>query len=128
MIHGLRHLIALRMRGRLPTFLEVDVDCAFLEPMYSNEFENMVLVAEGDLRLDDFRPFVGLDVMIYAPKANKTYTDLIDRMKNYAERLTVYCGEYGTDLGWAWSKEFGDCELNEINVRVGNGKSTSRLA
>ena len=113
MIHGIQHLIALRKSGRRPAFLEVDVDCPYLEPRYANEFARMVLVAEGDLRLDDFRPFVGLDVMIYAPKANPTYITLIDRMKQYAECLTVFCGEYGTDLGWEWSKKWGDCELGE---------------
>jgi hypothetical protein len=113
MIHGIQHLIALRKSGRRPVFLEVDVDCPYFEPRYANEFARLVLVASGDLRLDDFRPFVGLDVMIYAPKANPTYTDLIDRMKEYADRLTIFCGEYGTDLGWEWSKKWGDCELGE---------------
>lgn len=113
MIHGLHHLIALRKSGRRPVFLEVDVDCAYLEPRYANEFARLVLVAEGNLTLDDFRPFIGLDVMIYAPKATKTYTDLIDRMKLFAERLTIFCGEYGDDLGFEWSKRWGDCELGE---------------
>lgn len=113
MIHGIQHLITLRKSGRRPVFLEVDVDCQYVEPRYSNEFARMVLVAEGDLSLDDFRPFVGLDVMIYAPMATKTYTDLIDRVKQYANILTVFCGEYGLDLGWEWSKRWGDCELGE---------------
>jgi hypothetical protein len=113
MIHGIQHLIALRKSGRRPVFLEVDVDCAYLEPRYSNEFMRLVLVAEGGLTLDDFRPFVGLDVMLFTPKSNKTFCDLIDRMKQYAGRLTVFCWEYGDDLGWEWSKKWGDCELGE---------------
>lgn len=113
MIRGLPHLIAIRKSGRRPVFLEVDVDCPYIEPRYANEFARMVLVAEGDLTVDDFRPFVGLDVMIYAPKATKTYIALIDRMKEYAERLTVFCGEYGSDLGFEWSKKWGVCELGE---------------
>jgi len=113
MIHGIRHLIALRKSGRRPVFLEVDVDCHYLEPRYANEFARMVLVAEGDLSLDDFRPFVGLEVMIFGHKSTKTYTDLIDRMKEYASALTVFCGEYGDDLGWEWSRKWGTCELGE---------------
>lgn len=113
MIHGIRHLIALRKSGRRPVFIEVDVGCEYTEPRYANEFMRLVLVAEGDLTLDDFRPFVGLDVMLFAPKSNKTFADLIDRMKQYAARLTVFCGEYGEDLGWEWSKAWGDCELGE---------------
>ncbi len=113
MIHGIQHLVAVRKSGRRPVFLEVDVDCAYFEPRYANEFARMVLLASGDLRLDDFRPFVGLDVMIYAPKATKTYIDLIDRMKEYANAITVFCGEYGSDLGWEWSKKWDTCELGE---------------
>jgi hypothetical protein len=113
MIRGIQHLIALRKSGRRPVFIEVDVDCPYLEPRYANEFARLVLVAEGDLKADDFRPFVGLDVMVYSPKATKTYTDLIDRLKEFANVLTVFCGEYGTDLGWEWSKKWGDCELGE---------------
>lgn len=113
MILGIQHLIALRKSGRLPVFIEVDVGCEYIEPIYINEFVRMVLVADGDLTLDDFRPFVGLDVMIYTPKANPTYSQLIDGMKKYANRLTIFCGEYGTDLGWEWSKKWGDCEFGE---------------
>lgn len=113
MIHGLRHLINLRRRGQRPAFLEVDVDCPFLEPTYAADFENMVLVAEGDLLLDDFRPFVGLDVVVFAPQTSKTFSYLIERMQEYAATMRVFCCEYGLDLGWEWSKKWGQCEIGE---------------
>lgn len=113
MIHGIKHLIDMRKSGRLPVYLRVNVDCDYLGTKYDNELAYLVLMAEGDLRLDDFRPFVGLDVILYAPKATKTFADLIDRMKQYANFMTVFCGEYGDDLGWEWSKKWGTCEFGE---------------
>lgn len=113
MIHGIQHLIAMRKSGRRPIYLRVNVDCDYLGTKYENELAYLVLMAEGDLRLDDFRPFVGLDVVVYAPTATKTYTDLIDRLKQYAHALTVFCGEYGEDLGFEWSKKWGACEFGE---------------
>lgn len=113
MIHGLRHLVAIRKQGLRPEFVEVDVDCEYLSPKYSNEFALLVLVAEGDLSADDFRPFVGLHVVIYSPKATKTFNDLLDRIKEHAASLMIFCGDYSTDLGWEWSRKWGDCEIGE---------------
>ena len=94
MIHGIQHLIALRKSGRRPAFLEVDVDCPYLEPRYANEFARMVLVAEGDLRLDDFRPFVGLAAVLPTVLATLSLGDgsvfsaLLLKMLQYPRQTT----------------------------------------
>lgn len=113
MIHGLKQLIELRKRGKRPVYLELDIDCEHLPIIYSADFAYMVLATSGNVNTDDFRPFVGLDVFVYSPKATSRYTDAIDRLKQHAERLTVFCGDYGLDLGFEWSKKWGVCELGE---------------
>jgi len=113
-IHGLSHLLALRKAGKRPTSTWVNVGIPYRKPVYDSDFAVMELVAEGSLTTDDFRPFVNLEVTLYSPEDCKTFAQLIEKMKGYASRLLVLCGEYGTDLGYEWHPQWGQHDLGEL--------------
>ena len=114
MIHGLSHLLTLRKEGKRPMSTWVSVGIPYRKPVYSADFSILELVAEGSLTTDDFRPFVGLEVTLYSPEDCKTFTQLIEKMKAYATRMMVLCGEYGTDLGYEWHAKWGQHDLGEL--------------
>ncbi len=114
MIHGLSHLIELRKAGKRPNSVWVNVGIPYRKPVYDIDFYDMELVAEGSLTTDDFRPFVNLEVTLYSPEDCPTFAQLIEKMKGYASRLLVLCGEYGTDLGYEWHPKWGAHDFGEI--------------
>ena len=114
MIHGLSHLVALRKDCKRPRSIWVNVGVTYRKPVYDIDFLDIELVAEGSLSTDDFRPFFGLDVTLYSPEDCKTFLQLIEKMKGYASRLLVLCGEYGDDVGYEWHPEWGQHDLGEI--------------
>ena len=114
MIHGLPNLLTLRKEGKRPRSTWVSVGIPYRKPVYSADFLILELVAEGSLTMDDFRPFVGLEVTLYSPEDCKTFAQLIEKMKAYASRMMVLCGEYGTDLGYEWHPKWGQHDLGDL--------------
>jgi hypothetical protein len=113
-IYGIQTLIAMRKAGKRPNSLWVNVGIPYRKPVYAGDFADMELVAVGSLATDDFRAFIGLDVTLYSPEDCKTFLDLIEKMKGYASRLLVLCGEYGIDLGYEWHPLWGQHDIGEI--------------
>lgn len=55
----------------------------------------------------DFRPFYGLNVFVCAQSYDETLVAMVDRLKQSANFILVAIIDFGEELGWKWSRDFG---------------------
>ncbi len=66
-----------------------------------------VVVAPNEAARIDFRPFYGMSVFICAQTYDDTLVAMVDRLKESASFILVAVIDFGNELGWKWSREFG---------------------
>lgn len=106
-MRGIHILEGIRNQGYRPKTVTVNFFPCYI-PKYPEEFQHIQL-EYGPCK--DLRPFVRCDVHLHAAKYSKEMGELYERMKDYADTITVLVAEFGDDLGWWWSKETGQQEL-----------------
>ena len=114
MIDGLSHLMTLRKSGLTPKSTWLCVGTEYVKPRYENDYRILELVAHGSVKLDDFRAFKGLSVTLYVTDWGELATECLDKLKTVCNEVSVLCVEYGDDIGFLWSKEYGQLELGEL--------------
>lgn len=114
MIRGLDILLALRQNRQRPQSVWLEIGTEYCKPVYAQEFEHLHLLAEGNVKTDDFRPFVGLDVILYAAEDRPPLGDCLDGLKKHAAFITVLCPDYAQDIGWEWAPKWGDRDIGQI--------------
>lgn len=107
MIDGLHHLMTLRKAGLRPRSLIVSIECPYKRPKYINDFEDMELTVHESVAHDDFRAFKDMQLTLYAGAWNQLAADVLEKLKGYAEEITVLCADYGNDIGYFWHREYG---------------------
>ena len=103
----------MRKAGLRPDSVMLSIDCPYRKPVYQKDFQCMELTVHGSVVRDDFRSFKGLDVIFYVPEWNQLAADALEKLKLYANEITVLCAEYGQDIGYFWSSEFGAFDFDE---------------
>ena len=106
-MRGLDLLTRIRKSGYKPKTVTVNFFPCYVAK-YPEEFQHLQL-EYGPCK--DLRPFVRCDVHLHANKYSKEVGELYERLKEYADTITVLVAEFGDDLGWWWSKETGQQEL-----------------
>jgi predicted nucleotidyltransferase len=114
MIDGLSHLIALRKEKLRPVSLMLSVDIPYKPVKYEYQLRYMELVAIGSVARDDFRPFVDLNVLLYVPKWNSLSADCFEKLKEHAAEITLLSPQYGPDIGFLWSRQYGMLDMGMI--------------
>lgn len=100
-------LTQMRMEGCKPeaVFIEFDSDC--LQPKYLQDFKNLC-IEYGPCK--DFRPFVGLDVILLAEKDKPEVYSTLENLRPYAKSVSVLVAEYAENIGFIWTKS-GEIDL-----------------
>ena len=114
MIDGLSHLITLRKQGLRPVSVWLSIGVPYRKPKYSGDYVSMELVAHDCVKRDDFRAFKNLNVLFYVPKWNPLATECFERLKLHANEITMLSPEYGEDIGFLWSREYGQMDMGVI--------------
>ena len=110
MIKGLDVLTRLRLSGRVPSKVMISIGDDYQGMSVKGLIE---VVAVGDVKSDDFRPFDDLDVMLFAPQWTQTAEDTLAKLKEHASEIAVLVAEYGTDIGYFWTREHGNVDLDD---------------
>lgn len=113
MIAGLSHLLTMRRQGLRPRSVMLSVDCPFIAPVYGRDFEDMELTVHESVANDDFRAFVGLEVMLYVVAWSQLASDTLEKLQAYAKEITILCAEYGEDVGYFWRPETGAIDFDD---------------
>lgn len=77
----------------------------------ADEFEphnnhDVVVEPKSAARID-FRPFYGLNVFVCAQTYDETLVAMVERLKQSASFILVAILDFGEELGWKWSRDFG---------------------
>ena len=113
MIDGLSHLMTIRRSGHRPHAVMLTIDGPYIKPKYANELHALELVAHESVANDDFRPFKGLTVTLYAGTWSQLADDTLEKLKQYADEIAVLCADYGDDIGYFWTKECGAIDFDD---------------
>lgn len=114
MIDGLSHLVTLRKQKLRPSSLMLSADVTYVPMKFEHQYHHMELVASGSVARDDFRPFVGLQVLLYAPTWNDLANACFEKLKEHCEEITILSPHYGNDIGFVWSREYGLLDMGVI--------------
>ena len=114
MIEGLSHLLTIRRNGNRPHSVMLTIDGQYRAPKYENDFKPMELVLHEPVTGDDFRAFKGLDVILCLGKWSKTATDALQKLKQYAGKVSVLSTDYGDDIGFVWTPAYGDVDFKDF--------------
>lgn len=114
MIDGLSHLISLRKQNLRPVSVMLSIDVPYVPIKYEHELRCMELVAHGSVAKDDFRAFRNLSVLFYVPKWNDLAADCFEKIKQECEEITLLSPEYGQDIGFVWSRQYGMLDIGTI--------------
>jgi len=107
---GISRLIAMRKAGKRPTSVWVNFDKPYAEPKFINEWHHLELEYAPD---NDLRPFVDLDVILFADTWREEVGDLYAKLTKFARTITVLITDFGDDIGWWWDKELGRCDFGQ---------------
>lgn len=110
MIDGLTHLTVMRRGGITPPNVWLTLYGEYKKPIKPDSIE---LVVIGDVSTDDFRPFKGLDVTFCVDKWTAQAEQCLDKLKEHAYEISVLVAEYGDTIGYFWSAEHGNIELDD---------------
>ena len=110
MIDGLSHLVTMRRGGMTPKNVWLSIGGNYRPPIDNTQIE---LVAYGSVIRDDFRAFKGLDVTFYAGEWSEIAEESLAKLKEYAAEITILCADYGADIGYFWTMELGNIELDD---------------
>lgn len=114
MIDGLSHLLTLRKQNLVPASVWLSIGVPYKKPKYTQDYKPFELVAHGSVAKDDFRPFVGLNVHFYTPVWNGLAAECYGKLKTVCNEITVLCGEYAEDIGFLWSKQYGQMDFGVV--------------
>ena len=107
---GLTLLRKLRERGyQLSSPVEIAVGYAYRTPRDAEDFKHlsMSLYSEESVKLIDLRPFVGLDVIVFAERLTPQVRELFLELRKYSASVIVAVVELGEKIGWMWDAEKG---------------------
>jgi len=110
MIDGLSHLVTMRRGGMTPATVWLSIGGQYRPPVDNSQIE---LVAHGTVIRDDFRAFKGLDVTLFSPEWNDIAEESLSRLKEHAAAVTILCAAYKEDIGYFWTMEHGNIELDD---------------
>lgn len=114
MVDGLSHLLTLRKQGLRPASVWLSIDVPYRKPKFAQDYQPFEMVAHGSVLKDDFRAFKGLQVTFYAPKWTDLASECMNKLMDYADEITVLCCDYGLDIGYFWSREYGAMDFGII--------------
>lgn len=107
---GISRLIDMRKAGKRPSSVWINFDKPYVEPKYINEWHHLELEYSLD---KDLRPFVDLDVVLFADTWREEVGDLYASLTKYARTITVLITDFGDEIGWWWDKDLGRCDFGQ---------------
>ncbi len=114
MILGASHLLALRKQRLVPRAVMVSVGVPYRPPKYENDHKYMELVVDGPIDRDDFRIFVGLRVSLFCPEYDAFAHEVLEKLKEQCEEITILVAGWGEDIGFLWSKRYGQLDMGVV--------------
>lgn len=113
MLYGLIPLLTLRKKGLRPSSVWLSIGVPYVPPRYEQDFERMELCVSGSVTGDDFRVFKGLKVTLFAADWTALTAATLEKLKLYADEITVLIASFGEDIGFAWSAHSGQVNFGE---------------
>lgn len=101
---GINQLVSLRESGKRPNTVWINFDGEYRRAKYQQDYLHLEL---HDAPTRDFRPFVGLDVILHSEHWTPRVGQVFEGLKPYAKTVSVLVNDFGADIGWWWSKEKG---------------------
>ena len=109
---GIERLIAMRQRGKKPETVWINFDLRYIAPKSPSEFQILELSYEPTR---DLRPFVGLDVILFANNWRSEVGELYERLQQYAKSITVFVVDFEDDIGFHWLPPYGRIEFGQAH-------------
>lgn len=126
---GSQHLIAMRLAGETPRnvwltygdFREPGRNGDRSKPVVftdwakwdiSSDSPNLLIRPEDSIERIDLRCIAGLSIVFYFREWNEKVARIQERLKEYAQEITVMSPSFDSDLGWWWRRGIGQTDID----------------
>ncbi|MCX7161490.1 MAG: hypothetical protein NT083_00320 [Rhodocyclales bacterium] len=112
-------MIAMRKAGQRPAGFVFVSYGDFREPDWwrwantCNQPE-LLICPEDPIERLDLRCAVDLSLILFFYEWSEPAGRLFDRLTEYAQEIAVESPDFGTDIGWWWTRETGRIEFNDL--------------